>query len=116
MADGEREAIIQAQFVDLQAKYPSLCLLQNALGTWIIRGPLHFSASYRGLDLVDDEYTIELALTEKFPQGIPTRESFWGVRKNFILTRMGPYAWEHRWPYAWLLNTRQLFLGLLKTA
>lgn len=72
MTDEARTALIQEQFRELQAKYPHLCLLENGLGAWIVRGALRFSASYGACDVIEDEYTIELNLPDTYPLGIPT--------------------------------------------
>lgn len=83
MTDDERTALVQEHFSVLQAQYPGLCLLQNALGAWIVRGTLHFSASYQALDVLDDEYTIELTLPEGYPREVPTARELLERTKGF---------------------------------
>jgi hypothetical protein len=77
------DSLVQWHFKELQAKYPGLALVQNALGEWSVKGMLKFSATYEEAEIIDDEYEIELTIPQDYPSGIPIALELSGRTKGF---------------------------------
>ena len=79
----ELDMLIRSQFCDLQAKYPSLALIQNAFGEWSIKGELKFTAAFGEADTISDTYEIEILIPQNFPATIPEARDLSERTKGF---------------------------------
>jgi hypothetical protein len=68
--DAGRETEIHRQFDELVHVYSGLALSQDAPGRWVVRGDLHFSATFEAVT-IEDTFVILLLLPRDYPSSPP---------------------------------------------
>ena len=89
-AESVRERFVRWRLEDLLLKYPGLRLVPATRGWVKLAGVLAFAAEIPGRERIDDEYEVEFAVPETFPEGVPSvRETGQRIPSSFHKLRDG---------------------------
>lgn len=65
-----KEELLRQQFEELQKQFSGLKLCEDSPGEWVIRGILHFTATYNEVT-IEDGYSIRISIPEDYPDSPP---------------------------------------------
>jgi len=66
-----RDELIHQQYDELVQTFPDLELSKDKVGQWIVAGVLHFSASIKGKEPIEDTFSVQIVIPDDYPDAPP---------------------------------------------